>query len=258
MSAELHGWADRLENAIAREGVRLVSRVMVIAETDSTQDVARAHAGAAGGLMVIAGRQRAGRGRLGRAWVQRGDHGIAATFAIAGAGLDPAQVSLAAGVAAAEAIEASLPPGAPPPGLRWPNDVVERGAGRKLAGVLVERCEQLLLIGVGINVSQRPSDWPEELRGSAVSIAALGGRAERIDVAERLLQALDRALRDDPASLRDRWLARDVLTGTRATFVCGGRVVSGLVESIDPTHEIVLSSDGVPTRLPALTTTGVR
>lgn len=250
---EITGWHDRLSDAIARRGVRIADRVVVLAETGSTQDAARAGAGGRPGLVVVADRQASGRGRLGRAWVQREGLGVAMTVVLGAAEHTPERVSLAAGVAAAGAV-AELVPGVPI-GVRWPNDVVERVRGRKLAGVLVERADGLLLVGIGINVLQEPEDWTGDLRGRAASIRELGGSAARVEVAERVLVELDRALGLSAQDLGRAWAELDVLRGTRAAFLHDGRRWSGVVEGIDPASAIMLRlDDGSAVRLPALTT----
>lgn len=265
---ELRAWADALERLIEDGRCRLVRRVMVIAQTASTQDVAAQSCAGESGLLVLAGRQTAGRGRLGRSWTQRDGLGIAATLTLRATLPQQATVSLAAGVAAAEAVEESLGTGVPTGliGIRWPNDVVETRAGRKIAGVLIEshqvHADPLLLIGVGVNVLQQESDWPEDLRARAASLAQLGAHATRLDVILALLRTLDRCLAealatdDAPDALLSRWRARDVLTGTRAAFVSGGTHVEGLVESVQPSLELVVRTEGGEReRLPAASTT---
>lgn len=243
---DLGAWRDRLEAA----RTRLVDRVAVIAETRSTQDAARAMAGGRPGLLVVAGRQTAGRGRLGRQWVQAGDGGLAATFVLPADRWPQGFVALAAGVATADAIDQALP--AAGVGIRWPNDVVDRASARKIAGVLVERDGTLLLVGIGINVGQRDGDWPEALRSSATSIRQLGGSASRADVAERLLASLDRTLHAPPLDVLRGWTSRDVLLGRRAEFVRDGARRAGVVREINPACEIVLElDDGTTARLPA-------
>ncbi len=246
-------WRDRLESLIARAGLRVVDRVAVVAQTASTQDTARAMAGGRPGLVVLAGRQTGGRGRLGRVWVQHADLGLAMTIALDADRFVPEHVSLAAGVAAAESVAACLPSVAI--GLRWPNDVVERSGGRKIAGVLVESEGPLLLVGIGVNVAQRPADWPPGLRDRAVSVHELGGSPDRIGMAEAVLRALDAALTSGEEELLRCWRLRDVLTGRAAAFVQNGQRYEGMVVGIDPRSAILVrTADGREVRLPALTT----
>jgi BirA family biotin operon repressor/biotin-[acetyl-CoA-carboxylase] ligase len=94
---------------------------------------------------------------------------------------------LAAGVVV-EAVAALTPLR---PSVRVPNDVCVDG--RKLAGVLAESvvgAVPLVVLGLGVNVSQRPDDWPPELRGRAVSLAELGGAVARPALLAELLRRL--------------------------------------------------------------------
>ncbi|MDX2018269.1 MAG: biotin--[acetyl-CoA-carboxylase] ligase [Planctomycetota bacterium] len=249
----LHLWADRLEETIRRNGVRVIDRVRVLAETGSTQDAARLAAGDRPGLMVTAGRQSSGRGRLGRAWADSAHLGVAVTFVVEArsAGV----LSIAAGLASCRACAAFL--AAPSAlGLRWPNDVVEfRGAQRKVSGVLIEETDRLALVGIGINVLHRDADWSEALRGRAVSLAQLGAGVSRLEVLERLTIELDRALAEPAEALARAWTGLDILRGSVRTFVHDGREHTGEVVSIDPAGEIVLrTTAGAVVTLPAVST----
>lgn len=259
MTAEIQTWADRLEAAIVRHRVACIDRVAVIAETASTQDAALAMSGGRPGLAVLAGRQTDGRGRLGRAWADTRGLGLAATFVLDGRERGAAPLSLSAGIAACFAVEEATG-GLADTGLRWPNDVVERtGRMRKIAGVLVEQRDGLALVGIGINVLQTEEDWPPQWRSRACSLAQLGSPWTRVDVAEALLAALDRALRMTAEELAMAWAARDVLIGTRQEFECDGQRVEGVVEAIRPTAFIqVRTDDGRAVQLPAMTTSLVK
>ena len=200
----IDAWADRLEAAIARTPACCVDRVAVVRETASTQDAALRLAGAKPGLLVVAGRQTGGRGRHGRVWVDTGEQGLAATFAIADDGRDPADLSAVGGLGARDAIAAVAPGVALR--LKRPNDVLAVGAdgeARKVAGVLIERRGGLVLIGIGINIAQRA--WPEGLAGRAVSLAELGAGVDRVEVACALVGALSGALGLTADEVERRW-----------------------------------------------------
>lgn len=108
VSRELQTWAPRLEAAIGAGGLTSIDRVAVLASTASTQDAAREMAVGRPGLMVVAGEQTAGRGRLGRAWSDAAGLGVAATFVLdALRGGEPG-LPIAAGVAACRTVEAAL------------------------------------------------------------------------------------------------------------------------------------------------------
>jgi BirA family biotin operon repressor/biotin-[acetyl-CoA-carboxylase] ligase len=252
----------RLERAAAGIGAAWLRRVVVVQETASTQDSARDLAKGVPGLVVVAGRQTSGRGRLGRQWADTSHLGLAMTLVLDARAWKPERLSVAAGVAACRAIEAALG-GSDRAGLRWPNDVVERrpdGApGRKLAGVLIEREGAIALLGIGINVLQQRGDWPEDLAGSAASLRELGSARDRAGTAEAVIEELHRALGTDDATLGAEWTVRDVLIGRRAVFLHDGVEYRGRVEAIEPTSQIRLTAeDGRVVRLPALTTSLLR
>lgn len=233
-------WASRLQTVLGERG-----RVTVVAETDSTQEAAR-RLRARPGDAVVALRQVAGRGRLGRRWHDPHGEGVAVTYVAPVAA--PERLALGSAVGVAEALERLR---AGPVGIKWPNDIVV--ASRKLAGILIENADGRALIGVGVNVRQKR--WPPELAGRAVSLAELGAAAGRLETLETLLAALPKALgRPDEALLR-AYRRRDVLVGQQATFGCDGTVVTGRIVSLDPARGLVVETATGRRFLAAATTT---
>ena len=140
------------------ETARVGRTLVCLAEVDSTNLRARqlAAEGAADGTVVVADRQTAGRGRLGRSFQSPGGQGIYLT-ALLRPDLPPERLSpvtAMAGVAVCRAVERLC---GVSPGLKWPNDPVLDG--KKLCGILTElslegetaRVQELVL-GIGINV----------------------------------------------------------------------------------------------------------
>jgi BirA family biotin operon repressor/biotin-[acetyl-CoA-carboxylase] ligase len=130
--------------------------VEVLPEIDSTNSelMRRARTRSLEPVLLIAKRQTAGRGRLGRSWV--GNAGESLTFSL-GLPLAPGDwsgLSLAVGVSLAESLHPRIQ-------LKWPNDLWL--ADRKLAGVLIETANfgegggtrRYAVIGVGINIAAR-------------------------------------------------------------------------------------------------------
>lgn len=247
----LHHWADRLEAHLPSLPRLALTRVVVLAETASTQDAAARHAAHTPGLLCIAVRQTGGRGRLGRPWADNLGKGLALTLAMGEQAATP-HLSLAAGLAVASALAA---PGlAHRVGLRWPNDAVDRITARKLAGVLIERQQALTLLGIGINTHQSEDDWRAANLTTAISLAQLGQPTDRLELALSVLTELDAALAESPQSLARKWLARDTLTGTHQRFSHAGQTYEGIVESIDPSSTLIIRTNQGLARLPALTT----
>jgi biotin-[acetyl-CoA-carboxylase] ligase BirA-like protein len=259
VSEDLTLWAELLESTIENEKLSLFDRAFVLSATSSTQDAARRLCGNSPGAVVIAGRQLEGRGRMGRAWDQRGEAGLAITFVLPAQRFASSHLSVAGGLAALRAIESCLAADAAKIGLRWPNDVVTVADDRKLAGVLIEIIDSLALVGIGINVHAMPDGWPSDLSGAACSIADLGGRIQRIELAQRLMVCLHECVQSSTEQLTDQWMKRDTLQGRRARFLCGGECYDGTVDSISPLHEIALRLDsGMQIRLSAAQTTRLR
>jgi BirA family biotin operon repressor/biotin-[acetyl-CoA-carboxylase] ligase len=170
----------------------------VVAETGSTNADVAAHArnGAPEGLVVVAERQTAGRGRLGRVWESPPRAGIAVSVLLRPAGVEPARfgwLPLLAGVAAAEAVRRV---GEVDAALKWPNDLMI--ADRKCAGILAEAVatpETGIVLGIGLNTTLREPELP---RPDATSLALAGAACTDRDP---LLRALLRAL----ATWYTRW-----------------------------------------------------
>jgi BirA family transcriptional regulator, biotin operon repressor / biotin---[acetyl-CoA-carboxylase] ligase len=148
--------------------------------TDSTNARARelVEAGAAGGTVVTAGEQTAGRGRQGRTWTA--PPGKALLYSAVLRPLDERHLllPLAVPLAVCETAEQLAPDIECQ--IKWPNDIwIE---GRKLAGVLIEAKPQegWAVIGVGLNLTISPDEFPPDLQATAISLFApsAGSRGE--------------------------------------------------------------------------------
>ncbi len=164
----------------------------VVDEVDSTNDELRRLAAAGGreGTVVVAERQSAGRGRLGRHW--HSPPGLGLYLSVLLRPREPAALvtrwTLVASIAAAEACRRV---GGCAVCIEWPNDLVFDD--RKLAGILAElRHPADLIIGAGINVNHARGDFPPELRAEATSLHLASGRSmlDRELLAVRYLQGI--------------------------------------------------------------------
>lgn len=195
----------------------------------STNDVAAEalKAGTAPGLVVVAARQSAGRGRRGRTWQDAPDGATSLLLsATAPAPSVPTLVPLAAGLAvrgAGRRVGARVD-------LKWPNDAIVGGA--KCAGVLVERHGDAVVIGIGVDVDWRGADRSGE-RGSWTSFAeAARTQVDRYSVLADVLAGLDSWLHDverDRATMLGIYaqscatIGRDVVVTTPAGSEIRGR-----------------------------------
>lgn len=191
--------------------------------------------------LLVAEAQTAGRGRLGRSW--QAQAGASLTFSLS-LPLAPPQwsgLSLAVGVALAEALD---PGGAAQPlriGLKWPNDLWlldAPGQGRKLGGVLIETVavgeRRMAVIGVGLNV--RPQAAAQELASGFACLQELQPGihppAALRQVAAPLAGALKRFERDGLAPFAAAYRRRDLLAGQRV-FTTDPALPEGIAEGID-------------------------
>lgn len=148
-----------------------------VSETGSTNAdllaALRAGERVAEGDWLIAERQHAGRGRQGRTWFDGAGNFMGSTVVRLNAGdPPPASFALAAGLAVHEV---AVPLLADPAllQLKWPNDLTF--ASGKLAGILLEREGDALVVGIGVNLAQAPA-----IEGRAtVALAALGPVPDR-------------------------------------------------------------------------------
>ncbi|MBB4857093.1 BirA family biotin operon repressor/biotin-[acetyl-CoA-carboxylase] ligase [Novosphingobium chloroacetimidivorans] len=211
--------------------------IEVIAETGSTNAdlAARVAAGEAmaEGHWLVADRQVAGRGRQGRAWSDGAGNFMGSTAVHLQAGDPPPQtLSLVAGVATYAAVEA-LAPGLPGLALKWPNDLLVRSA--KLAGILLERRGDAVIVGVGVNLVQAPR-LPER---PTACLTDLGHTVARDGFADMLQTCWAHALRlwrsGGWEQLRADWIARAHPFGTPLK-VHGpeGEVLHGTFGGLDP------------------------
>jgi BirA family transcriptional regulator, biotin operon repressor / biotin---[acetyl-CoA-carboxylase] ligase len=254
---------DAREEAVSVRGEPVVEHV---AETGSTNSdlLARVHAAAARGakgfapILLVAGRQTAGRGRHGRRW--HGSEGASLTFSLAWsfARADLSGLSLAVGVALAEALEPAEAPGRI--GLKWPNDLWlldgalddAQRSGRKLAGVLVETAplaqQRVAVIGIGLNVA--PQGVADAASGFA-SLAELDAATTPARALQRIAPILIAALREFDragfAAFAERFAARDLLLGRPVSGDAGGGVVEGTAMGVAADGALIV--DGAAGRM---------
>jgi BirA family transcriptional regulator, biotin operon repressor / biotin---[acetyl-CoA-carboxylase] ligase len=137
-----------------QRGKGAVLTILCVAETGSTNAdmlALAANGSVREGDWLVAERQTAGRGRQGRAWVSPPGN-LYASGLIRLRNDDPPAPTLAlvAGVATVQALAV------PELMLKWPNDVVHSRSLAKVAGILVERSDNNVVVGVGVNLAHAP------------------------------------------------------------------------------------------------------
>jgi len=227
------------------------------AETGSTNDDARAQArsGAPEGSVVLASRQTAGRGRLGRTWASP-DGGVYLS-AILRPTVAPAEVASLALAVALGVVQGLETLGARPL-LKWPNDVLLGGG--KLAGVLLEMSAESdavewVIAGVGVN-ARCPSDAPPQPGAAYLEDVAPGAGLARAAAAELdgIADAYARWSAEGFSAIRSEYEARFALSGrqVRVSDLTGAVRAEGEVTGIDDDGRLLVrAEDGSVARVVA-------
>ncbi len=220
---------------------------LVLAECDSTMDETLRRAGdLAAPAWIMALRQTTGRGRRGRRWHDP-EGNFAATLLLR-PGMPPPERALHSFIAAlalhdalarATGMSARFT-------LKWPNDVLLDG--RKLAGILLESRGDLLLIGIGVNLSGAPD--PAALPAGALAPVALApatgcriGPGEFLDLlAPAFARHAAGFAAHGFAPIRRAWLARAAHLGGEVAVQAGNARLTGRFETLDEHGALVLDT----------------
>jgi BirA family transcriptional regulator, biotin operon repressor / biotin---[acetyl-CoA-carboxylase] ligase len=221
--------------------------VRFAASCASTNDLARA-AGRAGPEplpVVVAREQRAGRGRLQRAWQMDPERDLALSAVLRPpvAPAEAARCVLVWAAALAEALDLRL---------KWPNDLVD-GEGGKVGGILAELelrdgAVDFVVFGLGLNLN---GDRVEGQPGARTLAAVRGAPVDRAELAGAVVRALDAVPVDDlrgPAGM-ERWRARAHTIGRRVVVRDGpGRVIAeGLATGVRDDGALLVDGQAVLT-----------
>lgn len=217
-------------------------RILWKEKVGSTNDELRilAENGTDTGLVLIAEKQMAGRGRRGAEWFSPAGEGLAFSvlFRPSAPKVFWSRMSLATGLAVAEGLEKFISLAE----IKWPNDVLVND--RKVAGILVEAGKGFVIVGIGINVNSL--NFPEEL--AATSLALEKGRS--FDRAEVLLEVIKRLsilggrIDQEFKNVMDGVRKRCWLTGKRVQFACSEIEKIGLVKGLGDGGELLVEIDG--------------
>ncbi|MGZ8196893.1 MAG: biotin--[acetyl-CoA-carboxylase] ligase [Burkholderiales bacterium] len=221
-----------------------------LVDSTNTRLMSLAQAGAPGGTVIAAELQQSGRGRMGRTW--HSAIGGALTFSLLwrfreGAGA-LAGLSLAAGVA----LSRSLAKLGAPVQLKWPNDLVCRGA--KLGGILIEMQGDALgpsaaIIGIGINIRLAPAARAK-IDQPAIDLASVcSGPIDRSRVLGHVLAELARVLErfatEGFGPFKSEWAASHAHQGREIALVLPtGRVEHGIARGVADDGSLIFEGAG--------------
>lgn len=201
------------------------------------------------GSVFLADEQVAGRGQRGRSWHSPAGLSISASAILCPPDdVPPTKLVAAVALGIAEGIEQAV---AVDVGIKWPNDLWI--GERKLAGILLERRGPGgLVVGFGVNVHQRQSAFPPELREVATSLAQHCPAVRRAGIVVAVLQSLESRLDRVFAAVGDAELeasyrTRSVLLGRQVRLFDADELVEGTVLDLSATGGLLLqTATGIP------------
>lgn len=215
---------------------------------DSTNTYAKKLAmdGAAAGTVIIAGRQTAGRGRLGRSFSSPENMGIYLSVILRPncKPTDIMHLTCATGVAALEAIAR------PDVGIKWTNDLVM--GKRKLGGILTELSVDpatgnvaWVVVGIGINCCQKSWDFPDEIRHMACSLGIDWQDVPWLvaDLINSIWQ-MDRDLLSKQAEIMAVFRKKCVTIGSQISVVRGDDIRHGTAVAVDDEGGLLVQYPG--------------
>jgi BirA family transcriptional regulator, biotin operon repressor / biotin---[acetyl-CoA-carboxylase] ligase len=224
-----------------------VHRVALTGSTNADA-MALARAGRELPLWVIADSQTSGKGRSGRTWVSlpgnfHASYAVHLTCDLAKAG----QISLVAGVAVIDALNAACATASPPDfRLKWPNDIMVGAA--KCGGILIESTPDRVngglhgVIGFGLNLVCHPTELDRPL----TNLARLGCRLNPSAVLGHLDRELAKAIAvwnggRGFEQLRAQWLAVGTPIGTAMSVLAGSRHAAGRFAGLNTDGALLLA-----------------
>ncbi|HEY5274246.1 MAG TPA: biotin--[acetyl-CoA-carboxylase] ligase [Acidimicrobiales bacterium] len=250
---------------MSRSNRLYIGDVVFLEETSSTNQflVDRARAGATDGLVVVADRQSAGRGRYQRSWVSPPVGSLLCSILLRPE-LPVDQLYNVSSVVALAARRSCLGFGGPDVSLKWPNDLVS--ASGKLAGVLAELVISTpppsVVVGIGCNLYW-PDGWPpaddtsgtaELIRGAATLEQSCGRQVSRDEFLDSFLDEVDALYStllgpDGPATIRQEYASSCSTIGQRVQVdTPAGRLV-GTAKGVNDDGSLELEVAGQTQRI---------
>lgn len=247
----MKGGRTVLDGEIIRSYLKEDGDVIILDETDSTNNVARslAHRGIKEGTVIIAKKQTQGRGRMGRSFLSSSENGLYMTLFLKPE-IPPAEcigITVMCACAVAEAIENIS---CKKCYIKWVNDIFI--GDKKACGILTEAsCDfvsgsfDYAIVGIGVNVSDPEGGFDEEIKDIACSVY---GKNAPVGIKNRLcaeiinnFMAYYRNFSDK--SYMKNYRRRSNIIGRTVDVYRGNEIISGICTDIDNEANLVLQTD---------------
>jgi len=238
---------EKLEEYLGR-GSLFFGKVRFVPQVDSTNTrlKALAEAGAPEGTVLLAAEQTGGRGTGGRSFFSP-EGGLYVSVLLRPRQAAPEELFTLTGRAAVAVREGIAKASGAPCRIKWLNDICLNG--RKLCGILTELSPltemgaDYVVLGVGINVSQREADFARAGLGEiATSLAAEGYAVTMEGLAAAVLEELEKMYRLFPAGRQEaleRYRGSCLTLGRRVCWQAEGGTRQGLAADIGDRFELL-------------------
>ncbi len=239
MSQPIRWGAEAIWERVAPQLPGFSIEIVPTLDSSNTELMRRARAGHLEPVLLVAERQTAGRGRLGRQWQSTVGESLTFSLGLPLAPPDWSGLSLAVGLGLAQSLHPEIK-------LKWPNDLIWQG--RKLAGILIETASfhdvRVAVIGVGLNLATPSANGlstpPAGLRELEPGLDAPQLLAR---VTPPLVEAVLAFAETGFAPFCDAFNARDVLRGREVTLSGG---LHGTARGVDASGALLVhTADGL-------------
>ena len=201
------------------------------------------------GTLIIAEKQSAGKGRLGREWFSPAG-GIWLSI-ILYPQLFPSYISritLMTAVAVVKAIKICTQIESQ---IKWPNDILINE--KKLCGILTEMNAELdiinwVVVGIGINANIDLRDFPEDIQENTISLKETSGKEiSRVKLAQTFLQEFEKYYeklkRKEFSSILKEWKSYSHTLGKKIRVDIGERIITGEAIEINESGALILKKE---------------
>jgi len=201
------------------------------------------------GTLIIAERQSAGKGRLGREWFSP-TGGIWFSI-ILYPQLSPSYISritLMTAVALVKAIKICTQIKSQ---IKWPNDILVNE--KKVCGILTEMSAELdiinwVVVGIGVNVNIKQQEFPEDIRERTTSLKeVLGKKVLRVKLAQVFLQEFEKYYeilkRREFSFILKEWKLYSYTLGKKIRVNMGERIITGETMDINESGALILKKE---------------
>jgi len=201
------------------------------------------------GTIIIAEKQSAGKGRLGRKWFSPAG-GIWLSI-ILYPQLSPSYISritLMTAVAAVKAIKICTQIESQ---IKWPNDILINR--KKVCGILTEMSAELdiinwVVVGIGINVDIDHRDFPKDIQVNTISLKEVSGKEVlRVKLVQTFLQEFEKYYeklkkKEFPSVLKE-WKLYSHTLRRKIRVDMGERIITGEAVDIDEEGALILKKE---------------